>query len=285
MSEISPIGLCTVGLAACGVTPRFELSASTRSGWQWVAFLHFAPELDPICSVRDKKLTQRAERDVPLAALDGTDDRAIEVVLVGEPLLGFAEPFAELPYDGTERLKVGRGSFSGGHAADFTGPTVVNATVTKPTALKSTANAPSAYVGWDKACTLQCGRALVLCATLIGHRGSHMGVIALQRLIDLSLYSAEALPGCCESCGRADRPLTDVRCTAELSGEVWHNVYCSICIVVRVGRGYLTHNERAYGAGSRLERILPVIAETVGSWQPPDRAAIRPDALVVRGAR
>jgi hypothetical protein len=111
-----------------------------------------------------------------------------------------------------------------------------------------------------------------------------MEVTALKRFVDRSLYSAEALRGCCGNCGRADLPLTDVRCTAELSGEVWHNVYCANCMVVCVGNGYLTHNERVYGAGSILERILPVIAEPVGSWQPP-MPLIRQSLVHSRGAR
>ena len=101
-----------------------------------------------------------------------------------------------------------------------------------------------------------------------------MDVTSLERPVDLPLYSPEALQGRCESCGRTDLPLTDVRCTAELSGEVWHNVYCAVCIIICVGRGYLAHNERAFGAGSRLERVLPVGAEPVGSWQPPERPKI-----------
>ena len=96
-----------------------------------------------------------------------------------------------------------------------------------------------------------------------------MEVPALNRRIDRSLYSADAPSDRCVNCGRTDLPLTDVRCTSELSGEVWHNVYCANCLVVCVSGGYLTHNERARRAGSILERIVPVIAEPMDIRQPP----------------
>jgi hypothetical protein len=92
--------------------------------------------------------------------------------------------------------------------------------------------------------------------------------IATRRLPREFLHPADALLGCCDHCGRAYPPMTDVRCTSELSGETWHNLYCANCIVVCVGNGYLTHFERAPGAGSIVERITPVIAEPVGTWRP-----------------
>jgi hypothetical protein len=92
--------------------------------------------------------------------------------------------------------------------------------------------------------------------------------IAVRPLPRLSLDPADALLGCCDHCGRAYPPMTDVRCTSELSGEIWHNLYCANCTVVCVGNGYLTHFERVRGAGSILERIHPVMAEPVGTRRP-----------------
>jgi hypothetical protein len=95
-----------------------------------------------------------------------------------------------------------------------------------------------------------------------------MALYVSRPIVDRSLYCTDALEGRCAHCGRTDLPLTDVLCTSELSGAIWHNVYCSVCLVDSVDDGYLIRTVRPICAASP-EPSRPVRAEVVGPWLPP----------------
>jgi hypothetical protein len=58
-----------------------------RTRRQWIQLLKRRAELAPVDPESDQELTNLAKADVPLAAFDRADESAIQVRLVGEPLL------------------------------------------------------------------------------------------------------------------------------------------------------------------------------------------------------